>query len=255
MYKIILVDDEILVREVIRDKIKWNDLGFVLIQTLENGKEALGFLEENQVDVVLTDINMPYVDGIELSKAISLDFPNTKVIIFSGYGDFAYAQNAIKYGVMEYILKPVTAKELSQVLSKTKERLDQENKLYAGLHSWNKLKETYGKKESLSLDAIQFIHQNFADCDLTLKNVCSHLGLSISHFSSLFKKETGKTFVEYLNGVRMEKAKELLCETGLRNYEIAEKVGYGDPHYFSIAFKKATGMSPKKYARECADEK
>nr|WP_275982226.1 helix-turn-helix transcriptional regulator [Ohessyouella blattaphilus] len=80
--------------------------------------------------------------------------------------------------------------------------------------------------------------------------MCEYLNISTSHFSTIFKEETGKTFLEALNGVRMEKAKQLLRETSLKNYQIAEKVGFSDPHYFNIAFKKIVGMTPKHYAKE-----
>ena len=80
--------------------------------------------------------------------------------------------------------------------------------------------------------------------------VCEHLNISTSRFSCVFKEATGKTFTEALNGIRMDRAKQLLRETSLKNYEIAEKVGFSDPHYFSIAFKKSTGLTPKEYSRE-----
>ena len=118
MYKVLLVDDEILVREAISEKIQWQNLGFELVGCCENGEEAIKLLNETSVDVVLTDICMPYVDGLELSKYIYSKFPQISIIIFSGYGEFEYAKQAIHYKVAEYILKPVTARELSEVLNR-----------------------------------------------------------------------------------------------------------------------------------------
>ena len=126
VYKVLLVDDEILVREAISAKIEWNKLGFELAKDCENGKDAIEFMKENPVDVVLTDICMPYIDGMGLSKFVYENFPQTTIIIFSGYSDFEYAKMAIQYKVAEYILKPVTAKELSEVLVRIKEKLDSE---------------------------------------------------------------------------------------------------------------------------------
>ena len=90
----------------------------------------------------------------------------------------------------------------------------------------------------------------YGNSELGLNQICEYLNISTSRFSSIFKEATGMTFLEALSNIRMEKAKQLLCQTKLKNYEIAEKVGFSDPHYFSIAFKKATGMTPKEYARE-----
>ena len=98
--------------------------------------------------------------------------------------------------------------------------------------------------------ALEYLKENYPNPALCLNDVCDHLNISTSRFSSVFKEATGKTFTEALNGIRMERAKQLLRETSLKNYEIAEKVGFSDPHYFSIAFKKSTGQTPKEYAKE-----
>lgn len=536
MYKVLLVDDEILVREAISENINWAGLGFELVKVCENGKEAMEYVKQHEVDLVLTDICMPYADGMELSKYVYEQFPQTKIVIFSGYGEFEYAKQAIKYKVAEYILKPVTARELSEVLSNVHEKLEKERKeqqqidklsvvykkytkneaiivskamshlvkgtkdleeslfelkelgvnirqegnyavavididIYSDLYEItegakkesalmafavenisneivvgyeygfayrdddnrvcilyysgkprefrsrvfkiseevrNLVFETmklntsvgigktvrspeelhisystalkmldcrYTKGGSILLDcedindcqeelaadfekytarlseaiksrdesavkeklnkieeqfkecymnkhkAVAYLHQilrvicetvnaigidltlsdglitavsragslvkamqiveeyagqamrqigelkqssgeyqafkamdylreNYAKTGLSLNDICSYLNISTSHFSSIFKEAVGGTFTEVLTGIRMEKAKQLLRETSLKNYEIAERVGFSDPHYFSITFKKITGMTPKEYVRE-----
>jgi len=535
MYRLLLVDDEFLVREAMRENIHWNELGYELVSICENGKEAMEYIKECPIDVVMTDICMPFVDGIELSRYVHENYPQINVIIFSGYDEFEYAKKAIKYGVSEYLLKPVTRDELSDILISLKEKIDKKkekesefNKLnesyfknriliqskiieklimgnqteeeslreieeyglhmdyleyriaiieidiYSDLYNVNedkikqgemksfviynisneimkkykagevckgdnnrglilfwtnhqrelkqkitiickeiqeaiykvlelpvtigigekvhsltdlhksyydaenmlmyrylwdenqifdreklqrqlednvkldnlielvilgvKLKEraqieqnlikiqeflkgSYIQKnkvclylyqivtktcdvlrasdlteefiyqtkedaitqitESRSLTegmcvlkkfcnraceeldkqknsvgskqamiAIDYIEKHYGDFDLNLNSICSYLCISTSHFSSIFKIYTGDTFMEVLIRTRMQKAMELLENTNLRNYEIAEKVGFRDPHYFSIAFKKMTGKSPKEYAKE-----
>ena len=94
------------------------------------------------------------------------------------------------------------------------------------------------------------IQKNYMDPDLSLNSICSYLNISTSYFSTIFKDLTGETFTEVLIRTRMEKAKELLENTTMKNYEIAEKVGFADPHYFGISFKKMTGCTPTEYARE-----
>ena len=105
-----------------------------------------------------------------------------------------------------------------------------------------------GKRQALQ--ALEYIQEHYAQQDLSLHTVCSYLGISTSHFSTIFKEMTGETFMEVLIRTRMDKAKELLEHTTLKNYEIAERVGFSDPHYFSISFKKMTGMTPTVYARK-----
>ena len=103
------------------------------------------------------------------------------------------------------------------------------------------------RQASLALDYIQ---NNYMDPNLSLNSICSYLSISTSYFSTIFKEVTGETFMEVLIRTRMDKARELLENTTLKNYEIAEKVGFSDPHYFGISFKKITGKTPTEYARE-----
>ena len=128
MYKVLLVDDEPLIREAISENTNWSELGYELIGTAKNGKEAIEVIKKSPPDLLLTDICMPYVDGVELTKYVHETFPETKVVIISGYDEFEYAKMAVRYQVMEYILKPITAKELSGTLQKVKEKLDDERK-------------------------------------------------------------------------------------------------------------------------------
>ena len=536
MYRILLVDDEILVRDAIKENIDWKGMDCELVGDCENGKEAAEFVKEHPVDIVLTDILMPYMDGMELSNFLHDNYPEIVIVIFSGFGEFEYAKKAIQYGVSEYLLKPVTAMELTGVIEKMKKKVEQQrlekskmdalaqnseeyrkNKqiirskniealvncttdvnasierlaemgidisaasyrvaifdidLYSGMYQldmekrqesalmafvlynisdeivkreqagivyqeggnrvcilfqekWSrnftsrtkeicheiqeKTKEVMGfdvsmgigkwvKKpeeliqshdmaaqtlqyryllggnllidmeeqhpvqeiaieddlaelkeamktgqkeqvyqilikiedsirqalmeksracmylqqvirtmdnacEDVSADmdriredrdellrqitdqkffedackvvqkhtdrifeilselntssskrqarlAIDYIQKNYMDPDLSLNSICSYLNISTSYFSTIFKDETGETFTEVLIRTRMEKAKELLENTTLKNYEIAEKVGFSDPHYFGISFKKMTGCTPTEYARE-----
>ena len=122
MYKILLVDDEILVRDAIRENIDWKSLDCELVGDCENGRQAVEFVQSHKVDVVLTDICMPYMDGMELSEFLHDNYPDILIVIFSGFGEFEYAKKAIRYNVSEYMLKPVTAMELTKVLRNMKEK-------------------------------------------------------------------------------------------------------------------------------------
>lgn len=126
LYRIILVDDEEEVRKGIIRKINWEALGFQVVGDAENGQDALEKIEQLEPDVVMTDIRMPYMDGLTLTSWIRQKYPSVKVLIFSGFDDFEYAQKAIKLNVTEYILKPVNVEELTRILNRVRENLEQE---------------------------------------------------------------------------------------------------------------------------------
>ncbi len=536
MYRILLVDDEILVRDAIRENIDWKAMDCQLAGDCQNGQEAAEFVKKHPIDIVLTDICMPYMDGMELSHFLHDNYPDIVIVIFSGFGEFEYAKKAIQYNVSEYLLKPITAMELTAVINKMKEKVDQRHNekrklesltrasenyhknaqmirskaiealvtcsrdvkesleqlktmgieleasnyrvavfdidLYSGMYQIDvekqqesalmafvvfnisneiveresagiayqegsnrvcvlfqgnrtkefsqkikeicqeiqqKVKEVIGidlsigigiwvrhpekllysydtaadaiqhryllggcllldmeekqkngeislyetleqltdslktgKKETMELClarmeqeikgafveksracmylqqmiraignadasvqtdrdkavkqseellgkvpqqctfqlaiglvkeyaenvflelsamnssggqrqallAMDYIQNNYMDPNLSLNEICSYLNISTSYFSTIFKEVTGSTFMEALIRIRMDKARELLKNTTLKNYEIAEKVGFSDPHYFGISFKKMTGKTPTEYARE-----
>lgn len=126
VYRLILVDDEALVRRNIIEKIKWKDYGFEVVGQAENGSEALELVEAVKPDVVIADIEMPFINGLELSRVLRERFPMTKIVLLTGYDEFKYAQEAIKLNVLDYILKPVSSKELVSLLNNLKEQLDAE---------------------------------------------------------------------------------------------------------------------------------
>ena len=145
MYRILLVDDEILVRDAIRENIDWKAMDCELVGDCDNGKAAAEFVQTHPVDIVLTDILMPYMDGMELSRFLHENYPDIVIVIFSGFGEFEYAKKAIQYGVSEYMLKPVTAMELRNVIGKMKEKVDQQRKEKEKLERLTQTSENYQK--------------------------------------------------------------------------------------------------------------
>ncbi|MCX7711151.1 MAG: response regulator [Clostridia bacterium] len=162
MYKILIVDDESFVREGIKENIDWKKHGFELVCDCENGLEAMEAVDKFKPDIVLTDICMPFVDGLELTRYIVEKYPWIKVVILTGYDEFEYAQQAVKLKAFDYMLKPITANELRKVLDKLKTELDEE---YDKLEDLNKLKKLL--RESLPL-----LKERFLNCLLqgTLKS-------------------------------------------------------------------------------------
>ena len=145
MYRILLVDDEILVRDAIRENIDWKAMDCELVGDCDNGKAAAEFVQTHPVDIVLTDILMPYMDGMELSRFLHDNYPDIVIVIFSGFGEFEYAKKAIQYDVSEYMLKPVTAMELRNVIEKMKEKVDQRRKEKEKLERLTQTSENYQK--------------------------------------------------------------------------------------------------------------
>ncbi len=150
-YSVLLVDDEEDVIQVIIKKINWEALGFSVMGYAHNGLEALEMAEEKQPDVVMTDIKMPYMDGLTLSHKLKELYPTVKIIIFSGFDEFEYAKEAIRLEAEEYILKPINAGELSQVFERIKESLDKE---FDEKQNINMLKNYY-------LESLPILKENF----------------------------------------------------------------------------------------------
>ena len=126
MLKIFLVEDESIVREGLRDNIPWQQYGYKFVGEASDGEMALPLIQKTRPDVLLTDIRMPFMDGLSLSRIVHQEFPETKIIIISGYDDFEYARQAIALGVEQYLLKPVTRANLQKVLTELRTKIESE---------------------------------------------------------------------------------------------------------------------------------
>ena len=124
MYRLIIVDDEEVIRNGLRSVVDWEALGFTVVGTFSNGNGALGYLRQQKVDVVLADIRMPHLSGLDLARILMIDKPETVVVILSGYDDFQYAQEAIDLNVFKYLLKPIKEPQLTEVFGKIRDSLD-----------------------------------------------------------------------------------------------------------------------------------
>ena len=411
MVKVFLVDDEIVIREGIRTSFPWEDTDYVLVGEAPDGEMALPMIRDTQPDILITDIRMPFMDGIALCSAVRSQMPWIGIIILSGYDEFEYARKGIQLGVREYLLKPVTSQELKQALDRVGEAMRKEQrerlsrrtgsdqrflqeKLLSSLYSedqregdaravvdqlrsmginlaapcyavidaafepaasghaglvelaegsggivhvtpsrtgsrvlvlgdndqdaeerayafgtsiatelkrigcsgirigigeiveapeqiFQSLKsarhirhvltdqtdgsprivgvrefsEGSGERGAavIAARAKMYISEHYQDGNLMLQDVAAAVGMSNSRFSTVFAQECGKTFTEYLTGLRLEQAKELLKATDRRSSQIAFDVGYNDSHYFSYQFKKNVGMTPGEYRAASQD--
>lgn len=127
MIKVFLVEDETIIRNAIHEMIPWNKYGFELVGEAGDGEIALPMIRKEKPDVLITDIKMPFMDGLSLSKLIRKEMPDIKIVIISGYDDFTYAQQAISLGVEQYLLKPITKTGFIEVLEEINEKYEKEN--------------------------------------------------------------------------------------------------------------------------------
>lgn len=169
MYKIIIVDDEEEVRKGIVNKINWQDIGFEIVGEAENGIEALEIAERTIPDVVITDIKMPFLDGMSLSKQLRSEFPTINIVILTGFDEFEYAQKAININVFEYVLKPISSKELIKVLLRVKEKIDYEAEQMKNLKD---LKEHYLNSLPILREKflVSLITNGIEKCDIIQKS-------------------------------------------------------------------------------------
>lgn len=253
MISLFVVDDEKYIRESLCYSIAWNQYDIELVGSAENGEDAYAFLSAHDTDIVITDIRMPDIDGIELIRRLREKGGSTCFIILSGFDEFEYAQKAIQYRVSAYLLKPCGKDEIVEtVLSLTKRfrREDDSAKRIERLF----IESSERIPNTLQL-ALRYIEKNYM-LDITRDMVAEQAFISSSYLSVLFKKYCRLGFSEYLNEVRIEHACKLLNnEQSLKIFEVAECVGFRDERYFSTVFRKRYGISPSEYRNASLVEK
>lgn len=241
MYKIFLADDEIWVIMGLKKLIEKIGAPFQVVGEASNGVMALEEIEKKKPDVLITDIRMPGMDGLELMKEIRKKKLDTKVVLVSGYAEFDYAQKAIRMGAVDYLLKPVEAETFAKVLENLEKMLDE----CGG-------KQEEQPEEILNSSALENIVEEIQaryNENITLTGFSEKHNISVGHLSNLLKERLGMSFSEYITAKRVQKAKELLADERLSVEKVANEVGYKDYFYFTKVFKKAVGISPSKYRK------
>ena len=361
MYKAFFVEDETAVRDMMIHSVNWAEYGIEFCGTAENGESALPAILQSEPDILITDIKMPFMNGLELIRLVRQTFPDISAVILSGYSDFDYMQEAIHLGVTDYILKPITPvklmKALTRAVQQIADRRDQArmDAIVSGVEQQRSIKddmsamvenaagipvdrerihgflstgseadvkafaaemaaqcEASGMSDYFMYDVVStaadvarkmgmdprflkrysvtaerlgdgdgceglfselfqeiirmrdsasdtktrlikaardYLDANYMHESLSLSEVASHIGITSNYLSALFSKETGETFSEYLNRIRIRAATRLLKNSGLTINEIACQTGYSDAVYFSKVFKRLMGMSPRAYKK------
>lgn len=249
---IVIVDDEPRTRQGLQRTLEsWNN-GEYSILTAESGQELLQIAENKKIHILLSDIRMPEMTGLQLLKTIKEKGMSPVVIMISAYSEFEYAQEALRHGVVNYLLKPIGKRKLIEAVEEAIQIL--EMKIRSGMieqvvdekivNANNKI----GSIHDTIRKAITYIDQHLKD-ELSLKDVAAHVHLNPSYFSVLFKEQIGLNFSEYVTRRRIQRAKHLMVTTHLPISEIAEQAGYKTSKYFIKLFKEMEGMTPAAYRK------
>lgn len=244
MMKVVVVEDEALVRRGIVLTVDWAGVDCAVVGEAADGMEGLEVIRESQPDLIVTDIKMPRLDGIEMVRQLREEGNRAHVIILTAYSDFSYAQAALKLGAVDFLLKPFQDGELEEAVTRLKSRVGP-----TGPHPPGPEVSEEGKSKYV-MEALRYIAGHYNDPDISVSSVARDLGISEGHLSHVFKKETSRTLGSYLTDYRIHMAMELLRDCRNKVYEVAEAVGYRDITYFSSTFKRVVGLSPSEYQKQ-----
>lgn len=242
MWKVMAADDEAYMREALEKLINWEGMGCELKSVSSNGKELIEQMEAEHPDIIITDVRMPLMDGLEVCKYVYETCPEAQVIILSAYSDFEYARTAIHYSICEYVLKIAVLEELPQAVEKAIRNLEKNKKEFRVTEKDMVEKDSDGLYDQMA----RFIEENYRT-RITLDDMAEKLHANRSYLSRLYKNRRGVNLFDDILRMRIEKAKEYMESTDWKIYEVSEAVGFDDTGYFSRVFKKYEGMSPKEY--------
>lgn len=247
MFTALIVEDEPLMRDYLMQRLTsihglWKTAGCA-----RDGLEALALLKEKRYDLVITDIKMPGMDGLELANYVHANQPNTDIIILTGYGEFDYARAAVRANATDYLLKPLQDVELHDALSRLAQK-----RMGGGTDIGGVLK---GQDAGLPPDdsgvlvqrARAYVGAHYTE-PLSLNEVADVLGVNPAYLSSIFKSERGESYSKFVLRLRMERAALLLRTYAAGKIgDIALDVGYSSTKRFYSVFKDYFGMTPNEY--------
>lgn len=247
MWKVMAADDEAYIREALQKLINWEKRDCVLSVVANNGQELIEQMGLEHPDIVITDIKMPVLDGLEVCKYIYETSPETQVILLTAYSDFEYAKRAIRYNACDYVLKISVLEELPMAVERAINKLERKYRELEGERSAN------GGQGALYAQMEKYIEQNYRK-KISLDEMSEALHANRSYLSRLYKSKTGINLFDAIAYRKIDAAKEYLLNSDRKTYEISEALGFEDAGYFSRVFKKQTGVSPKEYRKRGENE-
>jgi len=251
MLQLLIADDEPRTREGIKRALEGWLTDDYHIMLAENGLQALELLQMNQIDVLISDIRMPGLSGLELVERLNEMSRKPVCIFISGYSEFSYAQKAIQFEVVDYLLKPIEKKAIveavQRALLRREERMEQQRMKQVMDFELAGLEQETSHEEINK--AIQYVKANLAET-ISVKQLADMLHMNANYFSQLFKEQTGISFTEFLARQRLQLAKRLLLTTNLSIQDIAEQVGYQTDRYFIRVFRAHEQQSPAQFRKQ-----
>lgn len=253
MYKVLIVEDEDIIRRGLVFSLHWDDLDCAVVADCANGEEGVLAIRRYNPDIVITDISMPVMDGLKMIQN-TYEMYEYAAIILSGYSDFEYAQSAIRYGVLGYLLKPLRKQELREAVERAKKEC-QRRDFYKSHQSQplrlaedfiKEFRTSYSGNDKVVHQMMDFVTVHYQQ-KILMSDLQKELNYSDTFLNKKFKEAIGTTFMEYVNRYRIRQAIDMMSEQNMTLQDIAWKCGIGEYKYFNIVFKKYLGCSPREY--------
>lgn len=263
MIRLLIADDEKLEREALAELVQRRFEREVVLEVAENGRKAADTAVLWGADLILMDIEMPGMSGLDAARAVLAQRPSCRVIFVTAYSLFQYAHEAVHLGACDYLLKPVDPDELEASVRRAMRQIETEQKLEELAAARPQPEQTETEEEAedapeegensqtalVMAHVRRYLEDNYM-FDLSLDSVGEILHISPAYLSAQFKKYQKMNFLDCLTELRINAAKELLSDPFRSSAEVASMVGYEDASYFARAFKKRTGMTPTQYRRQ-----
>jgi YesN/AraC family two-component response regulator len=235
-----------MMRDYLSELINWSSIGFELVGTAMDGRNAIEFITANPVDVVLSDIRMPVMDGLLLAEFLKNQYSHIIIILMTAHREFEYAREAIKLGISDYLLKSDEEDVIRKCFMDLRKKLDTNKNTVAEIANDISVEKTDTMHPCIA-KCLTIINKNLGN--ISLSELAWHTHLHEKYLSRLFKSELGRTFSSIQAEKTIEAAKLYLMKSELKIYEISELLGFGTAAYFSEIFKKHVGKSPIEFRK------
>lgn len=247
MYRALLVDDDDNITKGLQKLVDWAGCDFEVTGTASNGKDGLELWKKEKYDLIVTDIKMPVMDGLEMIRELRSCGCTAQIIIVSAYGEFSYAQEAMRYGVDYYLLKPVEEMVLEGYISHVRDLLDSHEDPVRVISS-DVIESQYRLSSNGVIPEVKsYINAHYAE-QISINGLADIYSFSPAYLGRIFKKTTGVSFNEYLKNVRIAAACELLdSNPDISINVLINLVGFQDINYFYKQFKLTMGCTPGEY--------
>ncbi len=271
MFGLLIAEDELIERQVLKKTLQKKFEGQCVIWEAENGNEAVEVFLKEDIQIVILDIGMPGLNGIQAAEAIRKESPECCIIFLTAYDRFDYAKKAISVGAMEYLLKPYSRMEIINVAGEALRLAEQYRKWRSGAavdeeiikrnfrffleeeKVWQEEvleeREEDGTNTRLSVMTSmveEYVRSHYMQ-EISMHDAARAVGYSEPYFCKMFKLQFGQSFTSYLAEYRINEAKKLLCQPNVNVKDVGTRVGYPDSNYFTKVFRRLTGMNPSEY--------